>query len=206
MTYIKTDIPQPGIVELLFYKSSTGSALSNLAHTLLLGPSTLTSGERELIAAHVSRLNNCEFCHESHAAAATTHLGDNGKAIACLREDVETMPVSNKLKALLHIATRVQQSGRNVSPDIIENARKFGASDECIHDAILVAAAFCMYNRYVDGMNTMLPESKDEYIDMGKRMSKGYKYPPAIIRWFVKNVMRKNPVKLKPRSEKPFAE
>lgn len=50
MSYIKTDVPQPGIVELLFYKGSTGKALSNLVDTLLHGPSQLSQGERELIA------------------------------------------------------------------------------------------------------------------------------------------------------------
>ena len=78
MTYINTGIHQPGIVELLFYKGPTGKALSQLAHTLLHGPSGLTRGERELIASYVSKLNNCEFCHESHSAAANAHLGELG--------------------------------------------------------------------------------------------------------------------------------
>ena len=81
MTYIKTDIPQPGIVELLFYKGSTGKALSNLAQTLMHGPSQLSSGERELIASYVSDLNNCEFCHESHSASANFHLNDHGNTV-----------------------------------------------------------------------------------------------------------------------------
>src|SRR4051812_24098775 len=123
MTHIKTGIDQPGIVELLFYKGNTGKALAALADTLLLGPSSLTSGERELIAAHVSLLNNCEFCHESHSASATVHLADGGNAIACLRTDVETVPVSTKMKQLLFIAGKVQKSGKEVSPEMIASAR-----------------------------------------------------------------------------------
>lgn len=200
MSYIKTDIPQPGIVSLLFYKAPSGRALSSLAHTLLHGPSTLTSGERELIASHVSYLNNCEFCHLSHSAAANEHLGDNGKAVQCVIDNIDTAPVSEKMKALLRIAGKVQISGREVTKADIDAAKKSGATDEEIHDAVLIAAAFCMYNRYVDGLNTALPESREEYKEMGERLAtKGYKYAPSIILWLVRRMMRKNPMKLRER-------
>jgi len=193
MTYIKTGIKQPGIVELLFYKGSTGKALSNLAHTLLHGPSGLTSGERELIAAYVSELNQCEFCHESHSASANVHLMDNGNTIKMIRNDVDHAPVSSKMKALLRIAALVQKSGREVQPEDIDAARNEGASDEDIHDTVLIAAAFCMYNRYVDGLGTNLPASKSEYIPMGQRLARnGYKYPPLFLRKFVIRKMNKN--------------
>jgi uncharacterized peroxidase-related enzyme len=201
MAFIKTDIPQPGILELLFYKSPTGNALSNLAHTILHGPSPLTSGERELIASYVSYLNNCEFCHKSHSAAANEHLGDNGKAVSCIKTDIGTAPVSEKMKQLLRIAEKVQKSGREVTPDLIDAAKKAGATDEEIHDAVLVAAAFCMYNRYVDGLKTTLPENDGEYKDMGKRLAtKGYKYPPFLLRGLVRRIMRKKPMKLRERN------
>jgi uncharacterized peroxidase-related enzyme len=195
MTYIKTDIPAPGIVELLFYKGPTGKALANLADTILLGPSPLTSGERETIAAYVSMLNNCEFCHESHSASVNAHLQDNGKTIACLRKDVSTVPTTEKMKKLLAIAGLVQKGGKSVTPSAIEEAKNTGATDEEIHDTVLVAAAFCMYNRYVDGLGTNLPASKDEYGDMGVRMSKGYKYPPVFLRRFVIWMMKRKAAK-----------
>lgn len=200
MTYINTNIPQPGIVSLLFYKAPSGRALSTLAHTLLHGPSGLTSGERELNASHVSWLNNCEFCHLSHSAAANEHLGDNGKAVQCIIENPDTAPISQKMKALLKVAAKVQQSGREVTQEDIEAAKKAGASEEDIHDTVLIAAAFCMYNRYVDGLKTALPESDEEYKDMGKRLAtKGYKYAPSLSLWLVRRIMRKNPVKLRER-------
>lgn len=201
MTYISTNIPQAGIVELLFYKGPSGNALSHLAHTILKGPSPLTSGERELIASYVSWLNNCEFCHKSHSASANEHLGDNGKAVSCIITDPSTAPVSEKMKWLLKIAGKVQISGREVTPELIDGAKKAGASDEEIHDAILVAAAFCMYNRYVDGMHTTLPETDEDYVDMGKRLAKkGYKYPPFFLLGFVRRMMRKKPAKLRERT------
>lgn len=192
MTYIKTDIPQPGIVELLFYKGPTGKALSKLAHTLLHGPSTLTPGERELIASHVSALNKCEFCCDSHSASANAHFDDQGIIVKSLKTGIEQAEVSDKMKTLLNIAGKVQKSGKEVTPDLIEKAKNAGASDEEIHDTVLIAAAFCMYNRYVDGLNTSPPENKEDYIEMGRRMAKvGYKYPPLFLRKFVIRQMRK---------------
>lgn len=192
MTYIKTDIPQPGIVELLFYKGPTGKALSKLAHTLLHGPSTLTQGERELIASHVSALNECEFCHDSHSSSANVHFKDQGFVVESLRLGLDQAKVSNKMKALLEIAGKVQISGKEVTPDLIEQARKEGATDEEIHDTVLIAAAFCMYNRYVDGLDTNPPENKEDYVEMGKQMAKiGYKYPPLFLRKFIIRRMRK---------------
>lgn len=192
MTYITTDIPQPGIVELLFYKGATGKALSKLAHTLLQGPSQLSSGERELIASYVSNLNNCEYCHESHSASASVHLNDHGVAVSALKLNTGDAPVSDKMKALFQIAAKVQIGGKEVKSEDIEEARKLGASDEDIHDTVLIAAAFCMYNRYVDGLGTNLPDSRDDYADMGLRMAKvGYKYPPLFLRKWVIRRMRK---------------
>ncbi|WP_236974032.1 carboxymuconolactone decarboxylase family protein [Membranihabitans maritimus] len=194
MTYINTGINQPGIVELLFYKGPTGKALSNLAHTLLHGPSNLSQGERELIASYVSKLNKCEFCHESHSASANVHFNDNGNTINCVITDLATAPVSDKMKALLAIASKVQKSGREVTEDDIITAKNGGALDEDIHDTILIASAFCMFNRYVDGLGTNLPLNKKEYEPMGIRLAKkGYKYPPLFLRKFVIKMMnRKN--------------
>ena len=193
MTYVKTGIDQPGIVELLFYKGPTGKALARLAQTLLHGPSPLTPGERELIASYVSDLNKCEFCHESHSASSGFHLNDGGSTAISIKTDLENSAVSEKMKALLKIAALVQKSGREVTPQMIEAARLKGASDEDIHDTVLIAAAFCMYNRYVDGLGTNLPAEKSDYIPMGKRMAQiGYKYPPLFLRKFVIWMMKRN--------------
>lgn len=198
MTYIATNIQQPGIVELLFYKGTSGKALSNLAHTILHGPSPLGKGDRELIASYVSYLNECEFCHESHCASANAHYGDEGKVVNAVKKDLESAPVSNKMKSLLKIAGQVQKSGRHVTKEYIDAAKNAGALDEEIHDTVLIAAAFCMYNRYVDGLGTRLPADNEAYAPMGKRMAKsGYKYPPLFLRKLVVKMMNKRPVKLK---------
>lgn len=192
MTHIKTGIDQPGILELLFYKGPTGKALSSLAHTLLHGPSPMSKGDRELIASYVSSLNNCSFCHDSHRASANEHFGDKGNKVDAVKIDLDSAPVSDKMKALLKIAAMVQQGGKSVTTEHVDKAKKLGASDEEIHDTVLIAAAFCMYNRYVDGMGTNVPADKTDYLDMGKMMAyKGYKYPPLFLRKFVIKMMER---------------
>lgn len=183
MPHINTGNEMPGIVSLLFYKPRTGRALSAFAHTILHGPSPLSKGERELIASYVSHLNACSFCHDSHSAAANCHFGDD-KNVQAVKKDLNTAPVSEKMKALLRIAAKVQQNGKNVLPEDVAAAKKAGAVDEEIHDTVMVAAAFCMFNRYVDGLATPLPEDpEEEYAASGKRLSKnGYLLPNFIIR------------------------
>lgn len=146
-----------------------------LAEVLLRGPSTLTSGEREMIATFVSTRNDCFFCQTSHRAAAANHLDGNYELVDAVRFDYPNAPVSAKLKALLAIAGKVQLGGKNVTTEDIDAARKEGATDLEIHDTVLIAAAFCMYNRYVDGLATFTPTDLDLYDMMGKRMAhQGY--------------------------------
>ena len=160
----------PGITSAFAYRPETAKPMRELAETLLRGPSTLTSGEREMIAAFVSSRNECVFCHASHRAAAAHHLGGDYDLVDSVRRNIDTAPVSPKLKALLRIAGKVQESGRNVTADDIANARGEGATDIEIHDTVLIAAAFCMYNRYVDGLATTAPTDLDAYQEMGRRI------------------------------------
>ena len=161
----------PGIVGLLNYRPETAKPLLDLADTLLRGPSTLSSGEREIIAASVSHWNGCHFCHTSHAAAAAAHLGSGLEIIDDIKAGLAETPVSDKLRTLLHIAHQVQRNGKNVTEEDIAAAREEGATDIEIHDTVLIAAAFCMYNRYVDGLGTWAPGPNEAYKEMGERMA-----------------------------------
>ena len=92
--------------------------------------------------------------------------------------DMHHSRVSDKLKALLNIAGKVQVLGREVLPADIEAARELGANDREIHDTVLIAATFSMFNRYVDGLASFTPTDPAEYEAMGKRMTeKGYVLP-----------------------------
>jgi uncharacterized peroxidase-related enzyme len=149
--------------------------LSSLAEALLRGPSSLTPGERETIAAYVSAGNGCRFCRESHAAAARAHLGEQRHLVDRVIADAESSPASPKMKALLAIADKVRRDGRLVQAADVERARAEGADDKAIHDTVLIAAAFCMFNRYVDGLGTWAPDDPAAYIDAGMRLAQqGY--------------------------------
>jgi uncharacterized peroxidase-related enzyme len=165
----------PGIRSALQFRPETARPLLELAEVLLRGPNTLSSGEREIIAAFVSARNECQFCHASHRAAAAHHLSGDYSAVDAVRTDYSIAPVSEKLKSLLNIASKVQESGKRVSADDVERARAQGATDTEIHDTVLIAAAFCMFNRYVDGLATWTPTDHDTYDQMGRRMAfQGY--------------------------------
>jgi uncharacterized peroxidase-related enzyme len=153
----------PGIGGLLAYRPETAGPLGELAEVLLRGDSTLTRGERELIAAYVSRRNECEYCSNSHAATAAAQLPGGTGLVGQVLADPGTAPVSAKLKALLDIADLVRVDGRLVSADVVAKARAAGATDEEIHDTVLITAAFCMYNRYVDGLGTAVPDDPAQY-------------------------------------------
>ena len=149
--------------------------LSGLAEVLLRGPSSLTPGERETIAAYVSRGNECHFCCQSHAAAARAHLGEQRGLVDQVLADATTAQVSPKMKALLAIADKVRRDGRLVKTEDVEQARAEGADDQAIHDTVLIAAAFCMFNRYVEGLGTWAPQDPADYVEMGIRLAeKGY--------------------------------
>src|SRR3984885_7496220 len=114
MAYIALPEGLPGITAGFAFRPETAKPMRELAHVLLHGPSTLTPGERELIATYVSSQNDCYFCQTSHGAAAAAHLG-SGEVVKQVKTDFEHAPVSPKLKALLAIAGKVQQGGKNVT-------------------------------------------------------------------------------------------
>ena len=175
MAYIKVEEGVPGIRSLFQFSPETGKPLCELAEVLLRGPSPLSSAERELIAAYVSHRNECVFCRNSHAAAARCLFGDNKQVVDELLHEQQDRLLSEKMKALLVLAGKVQQGGISVTPEDIEAARDAGAGDTDIHDTVLIAASFSMFNRYVDGLASLTPPDESDYLEMGKRMSeKGY--------------------------------
>jgi uncharacterized peroxidase-related enzyme len=177
MAHIKVEEGVPGIRSLVLFRPETGKPLYDLAQVLLRGPSRLTEAERELIAAYVSHKNNCMFCRNSHAAAARCLYGDEKNIVDETLKDMRQSKVSAKMKALLTIAGKVQILGKEVTPVDIALARALGADDSEIHDTVLIAAAFCMFNRYVDGLASYTPTDAATYEEMGKRMARGYTLP-----------------------------
>ncbi|MFN7983201.1 MAG: peroxidase-related enzyme [Vicinamibacterales bacterium] len=180
MPYI--DVPNvPGIRALLAFRPETAEPLGALAHALLHAPNSLSPGDRELIAAYVSHLNQCRFCFESHAAIAACHLHDEALVDLAVA-DPQAAPISSKMRELLALAARVQLSGRAVSPEDVARAKREGATDVEIHDTVLIAAAFCMFNRYVDGLGAVTPTDREAYRGRAAQTAlEGYRMtaPPA---------------------------
>lgn len=179
MAHIQVPEGVPGIRSLVMFRPETGKPLYDLAQALLRGESPLSRAERELIAAYVSSRNNTMFCKLSHAAASRSLYGEENKNIVDeVLQNVDSAPITDKLKALLHIAGKVQILGKEVTQEDVDEARKHGAGDRDIHDTVLIAAAFSMYNRYVDGLASWTPTDPAAYDEMGVRMAeKGYVAP-----------------------------
>ena len=174
------DLPEglPGIRALMTYRPETAVPLNALAETLLRNDNSLGRGDRELIAAFVSSRNECTFCEMSHSAFAALQLDEGWDLVDAVKRDLATAPVSEKMRALLGIAAKVQVSGREVTESDIAAAREQGATDVEIHDTVLIAAAFCMFNRYVDGLATWAPEGREPYEARGRVLvEQGYTAP-----------------------------
>jgi uncharacterized peroxidase-related enzyme len=169
----------PGIRSAMMFRPETAGPLNQLAEVLLRGDNSLSRGERELIAAYVSNLNECTFCQRSHSAFAGLQLEGGMELVEQVKRDPETAPIGDKLRALLRIAAKVQADGRTVSEADVEAARAQGATDTELHDTVLIAAAFCMYNRYVDGLATWAPTEPDAYDEAARRVVEHGYFPPA---------------------------
>ena len=175
MPHIKLAETDPGIIGPLRAYPETERPLDDFTNALLCGPSSLTRAERELIATYVSRGNECYFCENSHAAAARCLWGERANVVDQVLANASNAPIDDKLRCLLTIADKVRRDGRLVTIDDVARARAAGADDKAIHDTVLIAAAFCMFNRYVDGLATWAPKEQRIYDEIGSRIAaKGY--------------------------------
>lgn len=160
----------PGILGPMTFRPETAAPINELVNVLLRGESTLSPGEREMIATHVSWRNDCFFCQTIHGAVAAAQLDHNEKLVEKVKTDWAHADISPKLKTLLHLAGKVQQGGKSVTAADIAAARAEGASDREIHDTVLIAAVFCMCNRYVDGLGTWAPQDPEIYRERAERI------------------------------------
>jgi len=176
MAHIDLGNELPGIRGLMAYRPETAKPLNELVEVLLRDDNnTLTRGERELIGTYVSFLNDCFFCQNVHGAFAGYYLQCDIQQIDAIKNDFIATDISEKMKALLSIAGSVQKGGKSVTEQQIEDARSKGVTDREIHDTVLIAAAFCMYNRYVDGLGTWAPQDRQFYVDRAPvRAAEGY--------------------------------
>lgn len=176
MAHIDLKNNEPGIRGPMAYSPETAKPMNELAEILLRsGNNTLTKGERELIGTYVSYLNDCFFCQNVHGAMAGHYMSCNIQQIDDIKKDFNSADLSDKMKSLLTVAASVQKGGKYVTAEQIQQARNNGATDKEIHDTVLIASAFCMFNRYVDGLATWAPEDRQVYVDRAPmRAEQGY--------------------------------
>lgn len=176
MAHIELNNDLPGIRGLMAFRPETEAPLNFLAETLLRDENnTLSRGERELIGTYVSYLNDCFFCQNVHGALAGHYLNCNIEQIDQIKQSFQSTDLDDKMKALLAIAGSVQKGGKNVTEQQIQAARNAGVTDVEIHDTVLIAAAFCMFNRYVDGLATWAPQDREFYVNRApQRALDGY--------------------------------
>lgn len=172
MPYIEIDNELPGMRSLIAYRPETGARMQALAQQLLRGESDLTSAERELIAVRVSAGNECTFCSNAHGATARVLLdGDANGIVDDVLHGSSCEHLDERMHALLAIADKVRENARTVTQQDVDAARAAGASDQAIHDAVAVAAAFSMYNRYVDGLGAKTPTEQAAYAPIGQLLA-----------------------------------
>jgi len=181
MAHINLNNDLPGIRGLMSFRPEMSQPLNEFAEQLLRANNSLSRGERELIATYVSYLNDCYFCQQAHGGIAQYLLSCSTNFIDDVKADFQQTDLSPKMKALLVVAGSVQRSGKAVTKEQIDAALAVGATEVEVHDTVLIAAAFCMFNRYVDGLGTWAPQDRNFYIERGKqRAEEGYAhYNPA---------------------------
>jgi uncharacterized peroxidase-related enzyme len=175
MAHITLPEGLPGIIGPLTAYRDSEQHLNGLANAVMCGPSSLTKAERELIATYVSHGNECYFCTNSHAAVARNLFGGRANVVDEVLRDLDSATIDDKLRVLLVIAGKVRENGKLVTAADIAAARAAGADDQAIHDTVLIAAMFALFNRYVDGLGTTAPRDPALYDAIGARIAtKGY--------------------------------
>ena len=175
MPHINVDENLPGIRSLMAFSPKTAAPMGELANLLLRTNDSLSMTDRELIGTYVSYLNDCFYCQQSHGAIAVCYLDGDTELVEQVKKDYAHADIPDKLKALLSIAGSVQKGGKFVTTEQISAAKALGATDSDIHDTVLIAAAFCMFNRYVDGLGTSAPQDRELYVKRGRqRAEEGY--------------------------------
>lgn len=175
MAYIRLPEDLPGMRGLLAFRPAVAPSLSALTNALLRSDEGLSKGERELIGAFVSALNGCFICEHIHGAVAQCHLGRDDDFLQKIKTDLQHSGLSEKMKSLLAIAGNVQRGGKFVTAEQVETARKLGATDLEIHDTVLIAGLFCLFNRYIDGLGVASGDTPATFRERAKMIAeRGY--------------------------------
>ena len=142
----------PDAAKLVFYRPEFyGNAAKRFTHLAMRGPSAWSVGDRELMAAVVSRANECAFCIGAHTATAEQAYADQARVRAVL-SDLDTAPIEERLRTVLRLLDKLSREG-TVSPDDMRDALAAGVTRQQIEDALAVATTFNITNRLGDAFD-----------------------------------------------------
>ncbi|BCJ77615.1 hypothetical protein CS0771_71590 [Catellatospora sp. IY07-71] len=165
--------PPADILKILHYRREFfGEPFTDWVHQVLRGPSEWSVGERELMAAFVSHLNQCRFCEGSHAAIADVTLGPDVTAAALA--DWRTAPLRPALRAAFALLEVLTLRPAEVGPEHIEAAYAHGVTEQGVRDVIHVCGIFCTINRIADAVDFAVPDDKGLKGDAYQLLKRGY--------------------------------
>ncbi len=175
----------PGILAAIRLTPGLGVHLRGLADELLVNDfpgATISRPEREMLAAATSAANDCFYCMDSHGAFATALLErDDATELVPLVDELKlgsSEGFGDKMRALLQISRTVRRDPLDLTAADVEAALATGATDADVQLAVLIAAAFSMYNRMVDGFRARTPPTAEAYRERaGEIAANGYSAP-----------------------------
>ena len=179
------------ITDITFNDRPRLGPLDKASQEIMRGDSSFTVEEREIMAAYVSGLNACSFCHGSHKAVAE-QFGVSSMVIEQLLEDIDSSPIDDKLKPIFHYLKKLTLNPSKIIESDVHKVKHAGWSEDALHEAILVGCLFNFYNRLLDGHG--VKGNNAIYQFAGEHLSKnGYGVP-----WFIgliKNMIKKSKLK-----------
>jgi uncharacterized peroxidase-related enzyme len=166
--------PVPDAAKLVFYRADFyGDTMKKVTHEAMRGPSAWSVGDRELMAAFVSKTNECEFCIGAHTATAAGAYHDQARVAAVL-SDVETAPIEEPLRATLRMLQKLTRE-HSVEAADMRGPLDAGVSREQLEDALAVCFAFNTTNRLADAFGFFVPGPKGFESGAKYLLSRGYK-------------------------------
>ena len=159
MSYFSYSKEFSGVADVFLRTPTVYRPLFDFIETVMVGPSELTKAEREIIAAHVSKLNGCAFCMEAHKATLVA-LDVPETTVSTLEDGPDVNGISESLRQLLVFAEKLTRTPAAVRQDDVDALTRAGIAEQTVEDAINVVSLFNYVNRLVDAFGV---EGSPEY-------------------------------------------
>ncbi|HEY6205610.1 MAG TPA: peroxidase-related enzyme [Chthoniobacterales bacterium] len=157
MSFLKSLPPEAALLHIFQAFPTSARPLLEYLEVVLRGESPLSAGEREVIAAYVSALNNCNYCRTIHADAAVL-LGANSQLVENLLSSKQASDADDRMRPILQLAHKLTVSPGHVNAADIAAVFAAGWDDRALHDAVAVCSLFNFINRFVNGLGVEAPD------------------------------------------------